>query len=291
MLAACAAPDRGPAYDTRTLFRVALNDIATLYVDEVNLPDAVLGGLTNLYIIDPDFRIEWTEVRTKAFLDQTTLFDRPTPQANDREGWAGLIATALEQAPRKSEAIASVPEAELHWAIFSGILAQLDESSWYQPEQRLWQELPLGNGTGLKLQPVREGMQVMSVEPGALAYHAGLRPDDILVEADGILLSGKSLEYAFRRLTDGVSDKVQVKVLRPGTAELLSLTWSRARLATSSVKLHPGPGVLQICAALFSPARRDAQGAQRGAGPVPRPAGHRPAGRGSSTCGATTAAS
>jgi len=74
-------------------------------------------------------------------------------------------------------------------------------------------------GIGVEFETIAEGAKVTKVMTGYSAEKAGLKQGDIIIEADGYSLAGKTSEYIVSRLRGAAGSKVQVVVLR-GTATL-----------------------------------------------------------------------
>jgi len=74
-------------------------------------------------------------------------------------------------------------------------------------------------GIGVEFETTAQGAKVTKVMAGYGAEKAGLKQGDIIIEADGYSLAGKTSEYIVSRLRGAEGSKVQVVVLR-GTATL-----------------------------------------------------------------------
>lgn len=81
------------------------------------------------------------------------------------------------------------------------------------------------SGVGIEMEKVSQGVKVTKVMEGYGADKAGVRTGDILIEADGYSLAGKTTEYCAGKLRGLAGTTVKVKVLR-GT-QTLSYTITR----------------------------------------------------------------
>lgn len=70
------------------------------------------------------------------------------------------------------------------------------------------------SGVGIELQMVPRGIEVTRVIEGYGADKAGIQRGDIIIEADGFSLAGKTNEYSVSKLRGPEGSKVKVKVLR-----------------------------------------------------------------------------
>lgn len=81
------------------------------------------------------------------------------------------------------------------------------------------------SGVGVEMERVAKGVKLTRVMKGYGAEKAGVQAGDILIEAGGSALAGKSLEYCAEKLRGAAGTTVKVKVLR-GT-QTLSFTLMR----------------------------------------------------------------
>ncbi|NLI93403.1 MAG: PDZ domain-containing protein [Peptococcaceae bacterium] len=81
------------------------------------------------------------------------------------------------------------------------------------------------SGIGIELEMVAEGVQVTKVMDGYGAAKAGIKPGDIITEAEGDSFAGKTSEYCVSKLRGPEGTKVNVKVKRG--AETLSFELER----------------------------------------------------------------
>ncbi|TCX53927.1 S41 family peptidase [Dehalobacter sp. 14DCB1] len=85
------------------------------------------------------------------------------------------------------------------------------------------------SGIGIELEMVQQGVKVTRVIQGYGADKAGIKQGDIILEADGYSLAGKTSEYSAGKLRGPEGTKVRVKVKR--NAQILSFAVVRMKIA------------------------------------------------------------
>lgn len=84
------------------------------------------------------------------------------------------------------------------------------------------------SGIGIELEMVQQGVKVTRVITGYGADKAGIKQGDIILEADGYPLAGKTSEYCAGKLRGPEGTKVRVKVKR--NAQILSFAVVRMKI-------------------------------------------------------------
>jgi C-terminal peptidase (prc) len=84
------------------------------------------------------------------------------------------------------------------------------------------------SGIGIELEMVQQGVKVTRIITGYGADKAGIKQGDIILEADGYSLAGKTSEYCAGKLRGTEGTKVQVKVKR--NAQIQSFTVVRMKI-------------------------------------------------------------
>jgi len=85
------------------------------------------------------------------------------------------------------------------------------------------------SGIGIELEMVQQGVKVTRVIQGYGADKAGIKQGDIILEADGYSLAGRTSEYSAGKLRGPEGTKVRVKVKR--NAQILSFAVVRMKIA------------------------------------------------------------
>lgn len=134
-----------------------------------------------------------------------------------------------------------------------GMLSQLDPHSSYLDEEayRNLQESTRGEFGGIGIEVDHENGWVRVVAPmdDTPAQRAGLKSGDLIVRIDDRPVREMSLDDAVNALRGEVGTEVRLDVRREGTAELLEMLLTRARIEVPSVSsqmLEPGFGYVRI---------------------------------------------
>ncbi len=132
-------------------------------------------------------------------------------------------------------------EEKVPYAAIRGVLGQLSdpntifvEPAAHEREQEQFQGEFGGIGAQVTMD---EQGQIVIVAPivDTPAARADLRPNDIIVEADGTLLAGMSLDEAIQLIRGPVGTEVTLLIQRPGEAESFSVTLTREKIPDPTV--------------------------------------------------------
>src|SRR3712207_3006014 len=105
-----------------------------------------------------------------------------------------------------------------------GAVRSLDDrfSAYFDPDDYAhFQEVTQGEfqGVGLNVEAVARGLRVVSVFDGSPADRGGLRPGDVIVEADGTSLRGKTSQEATALIKGPAGTRVELTYERGGGEE------------------------------------------------------------------------
>jgi carboxyl-terminal processing protease len=84
---------------------------------------------------------------------------------------------------------------------------------------------------------------VATIMPGSPAQAAGLRPGDIFLQVDGKDVSSQPADEIVRLVRGPAGKPVQLRMSRPGVAEAMDFTVTRAKVEVPQVSWHMLPGV------------------------------------------------
>lgn len=151
-------------------------------------------------------------------------------------GDLGLVMDLIEQQyvdPSNSQS--------LYNAAMSGMLASLDPYSSYippeslQPFQAILEQEFGGLGVSLDGPPNRDRLTIVSTLYNSPAYRAGIKPGDVILEADGVSMAELEFPEASKRLRGKEGTTVQLKLERYGTPDPILVSVTRARIEVESV--------------------------------------------------------
>ncbi|HSR15499.1 MAG TPA: S41 family peptidase [Gemmatimonadales bacterium] len=131
----------------------------------------------------------------------------------------------------------SLPEGELYRRAADGLLRQLDdEFATLLPEgASLAPEDDDLGGLGMLLSTRDGRVEVIGVLPGSPAARVGLRPGDVLVEVDGLVLDPARRDLLMEALEGPPGGIVGVRVRRPGITPSATFELARERSRVISV--------------------------------------------------------
>lgn len=163
----------------------------------------VIAGGMALYVVS-DERFE----QAHSMMTVAVLVDQLYPSAHDRD-------ESIERARR---------------ALFE----PLDRYSTYMDTdrfERMDEELS-GSYRGIGISVVRhdKGLMILSVREGGPADAAGLLTGDLIITADGVELSGESIDISSSRLRGEEGTSVRLSLERPGSGDSLSVEVTRGRI-------------------------------------------------------------
>ncbi len=145
------------------------------------------------------------------------------------------------------------PKQVTHAAI-QGMLHTLDPHSNYMDETefRTMREDQKGTfyGIGAIIQQQPDGIVVVSIVRGGPSEKAGLRPGDYIREIDGKSTEGWTSTQAVQKLRGDKGTVVEILIERPGFAESLRFSLTRAEIPSNSVyyafMLTPTTGFIHV---------------------------------------------
>ena len=131
-------------------------------------------------------------------------------------------------------------------AAYAMIEALPDQWSYYVPKDQVgsYEEQKdnsyVGIGVTIIAQEEGLGFQVTKVEPGGSAHQAGIRPGDILTEANGQSLASLDIRESRNVIAGPEGTQVQIKVLRDGTPITFDMTLKRIDVTIAAARMLDG---------------------------------------------------
>lgn len=138
-------------------------------------------------------------------------------------------------------AVDSLPSDEIWIRAARGLVAQLDDpyAELFSPEQiASFSRNTLRNdyaGVGMNIQDQMGRVVVTATFAGSPAREGGVQPGDRIVQVDGEPTEGLRLDEVSGRLIGPPGTQVNVRFVRPGVAEPLDMTFTRARIHVPAV--------------------------------------------------------
>lgn len=253
-----APPDSMTEAKAAILIETVLRDIEDIYYRETRASELVTAGLSRIQSTSREVR--FTKV-SDAFI--ATVGGQPVFQfkagkdQGDADDWGGRVAAMLshiEQAPvgEDGESLSALADAFL-----AGITDSLIYRTHYRsPERVRLSRLPTEGGNGwlnLMLRPEVGGWRVYRVVSLDLSRSNLIREGDFLVAVDRTSLDGLSDVEMFKLLRGPVGSPAELKVMREGNREPLTVTLYRESRETSMLGAYPEGSALRIVIPYLAP--------------------------------------
>ncbi|HTJ57761.1 MAG TPA: S41 family peptidase [Devosiaceae bacterium] len=139
----------------------------------------------------------------------------------------------------RSQYVDVTDERKLIHAALQGMLSSLDPHSGYLEPQSYddMQQDTSGEfgGLGIEVQMQDGVIKVVSPIDGSPAAKAGVLPNDLIVELDGVQVQGMTLDDAVKKMRGPVGSKIKITVQRNGADKPIELTLTRDTIAEQAV--------------------------------------------------------
>ncbi|MDB5363883.1 MAG: peptidase [Rhodospirillales bacterium] len=228
-----------------TLFADVFHQIHEFYLQPVSSETLALAGLAKLD--QPDQSFSSAEIgHTIVFFDKDMAIEHlPAPEADDADGWAAIVSTALQDVRRHAPDLAGASDEALYQKIFDGILPKLDRFTRYAGtdagrDQRASRD-GFG-GIGITLDYSDGNPRVSTVTPNAPAARE-IRVDDRLTMIDNADLSTWTERQVIDHLRGEAGTRVTVTISRPGRATPITVTLKRALIVSPTVTTEREDGI------------------------------------------------
>ena len=153
----------------------------------------------------------------------------------------------------KSDYVEPVSDKKLITLAINGMLSGLDPHSAYL-DADAYKELQVGTqgefgGLGIEVTMEDGLVKVISPIEDTPAFHAGLKPGDLIFKLDDTLVKGMTLNDAVSRMRGKPGSKIILSVMRKNEPNPLVFTLTRAVIKVKSVKsrmIEPGYAFIRI---------------------------------------------
>lgn len=246
LLAACTAEpvaETGGFDKSRAvrIFSVGYQDIADIYIQEVEIADLATAGLGGLTAVDPELRFGQTgEQLTMTYVGRPVI-SFAMPETADARAWGKITAAALERGRAVSPLLSEYDSEALYETVFDGIVTELDGFSRYAGRDEARENRASRDGfggIGVRIRVIDEGVRILSVMEDTPAEEAGLRAQDLITSIDGEAAAGLSQREVVRRLRGPIRSKVNLLIARDEQDPKLVITVTRAHVVPQTVTYH-----------------------------------------------------
>ena len=242
-LAACSSTGTlSPSDASRQLdhdmFVTGFEDIDEVYISRPDIGAMALAGVQQLSAIDPD-----VTARREGDTFELLVKDKPVENIAVSDGmdpkhWGEATADLLDEARVDSDKLAATPSEKLYEAMFSGIIAKLDQFSHYASAANatdLRAQRDGFGGVGVTISVEDNEVRVVSVMHYTPADRLGVRRDDLITEIDGAPTGGMTQRDVVDRLRGPVGSRVNLTLQRKGQDDPIQVSLIRALVVPETV--------------------------------------------------------
>ncbi|MFI5020194.1 MAG: S41 family peptidase [Alphaproteobacteria bacterium] len=197
-------------------FGAGFSEISKRYVEPVSIGELALAGMQRMESIDPKLKLTRNGGRLQLAYDNGKVVDFTAPRDDDPVAWAVTTSLVLDGVRELSQPVRDTDVETIYDTVFSGALKGLDPFSRYATaaaarDQRAQRE-GFG-GIGLTIKQDGTDIRVVSVLEDGPSAKAGVAPDDLLVQINGLAVGDLSLDNVIDRLRGPVGSPVHVTFL------------------------------------------------------------------------------
>lgn len=265
--AACVAPSsESPEKGSdRLVLETAFKNIDLRYASDVSTRAVSLAGLKALSKTDTLLVVDEQSAAIRLAYDDRVLGEWPTPEDSDHDGWAAVVADALEIARREAPNLGEQDHELVLARFFRGALSKLDRYTRYatpgQARNTRARREGFG-GLGVTIRYDKGNVYVEKVHEGTPAFKARLQSGDLITHVGGIALAGLTQNAAIGHLRGPVHSKADLTILRKNAPAPLKIAVVRAHIILPTVTSKRDDGILTIRLSGFN------QGTSRSLGKV-----------------------
>ncbi|HVW93174.1 MAG TPA: S41 family peptidase [Devosia sp.] len=143
-------------------------------------------------------------------------------------------------------------ERKLIHAALQGMLSSLDPHSGYL-EPQSWSDMQEDTsgefgGLGIEVQMQDGVIKVVSPIDDSPAAKAGVLPNDLIIQLDGVQVQGMTLDEAVKKMRGPIGSKIKITIQRPGVKNPIDLTLTRDTIAMQAVhsEMDGDVGVIRL---------------------------------------------
>ncbi len=231
------------------VFVKGFGEIKDRAFDDPNLDHLFMAGLAGLKTIDPNLQVKPVENNLSAFYKGREIIALGPQSKPDISAWSFTTLRTLIAARKVSPALRDADEETLYKAIFAGAVGTVDAYSHYNNRldaagSRLVREGVIGLGVRLEL--ADDGALVKAIVNDGPAGNAGLKLNDIIVQANGVTLKNRQLADVRHRLDGVAGTTVNLTVGRTGERNPLLVPVALDLVVPETVSNNVKDGILEL---------------------------------------------
>ncbi len=247
----CTAPPEGsyPNASPREVLQASYQNLSSRYIDPVDLKAISLAGLNRLHRIDSNLDFVHRRGTIALMANAVRAGSWPTPRSHDPQGWADMVADAMQAARIASPAVAIHSDAALSNKILRGVMSSFDRYTRYAGpglarRQRASRE-GFG-GLGISVDQDDGIISVRQVHENTPASRAGLRSGDRITHVDGKPVTGMARAKVIALLRGPIGSSVRLEIARAAGPRTLTIEIKRALIVAPTVTSRRQEGLLII---------------------------------------------
>ncbi|CAN0549250.1 unnamed protein product, partial [Laminaria digitata] len=249
--AACVAPSPESAEkgSDRLVLESAFKNLDLRYATETSTRAVSLAGLRAISDADTLLTVDERAAQIALTYEDRLLGEWPTPGTNDHDGWAAVVADALEKTREETPALGEQDHEAVLGRFFRGALSELDRYTRYatptQARNTRARREGFG-GLGVTIRYDNGNVHIDKVHEGTPAFKAGLQPGDRITHVGDLMLVGLTQRAAIGHLRGPVHSKADLTVIRKGAPAPLKIAVVRAHIILPTVTSTREDGILTI---------------------------------------------
>jgi carboxyl-terminal processing protease len=237
--------------DAEWVLTTGYDDIAAVYIDEVDMATVTLHGLQGLQRLDPGLEVRRDGDRLELRMNDVAVGGIAPPILDEPANHAHATSQGLQLARQYSPLVTAASREQLLKAVFDGALSGLDRYSRYAgaDEARENRANREGfGGIGVTIERFEAKVLIVAVLADTPAAKAGVKANDFLVQVDGAAVDDLEIHDIVRRLRGPVDRPVRVVLQRIGGDVPLSLELRRAHIVPPTVtyEIEDGAAVIRL---------------------------------------------
>ena len=266
-VAACVAPSTNSLKKggQRQVLETAFKNINLLHATEISARTISLAGLEAVSKTDILLKIDTRQTAIALTHEDLIIGEWSTPADNDHDGWAALVADALERARKANPKLGEQGHNLVLARFFRGALSKFDRYTRYatpaQARNTRARREGFG-GLGISIRYHRDNAYIAKVHDGTPAFKAGLKSGDRITHVGATALTGLTQNAAIEYLRGPIHSKADLTVIRKDIPAPLKISVVRAHIILPTVTSKWEGGILTIRLSGFN------QGTSRSLGKV-----------------------
>jgi len=236
-------------YAVNTVLIRGFTEIKERAIDDPDVDTLFATAFNGLNAIDPAVQV--TVSNGRVFIE--SIGQKPvevgTAPRDNIPAWSELTIRAILMARKTSVPLHEAGEEEIYKVLFNAALNTLDSYSRYSSRQDAARNRLVRDGViglGVRIELVDDGAIVQSIVHGGPGELAGLKINDIITAADGVVLKRLPLPDIRRRLDGAEGTVVALTVIRPEHPDTLTILAPRELIVPDTVTSTMTNGVLEL---------------------------------------------